>query len=214
MTPASYTKDELLAILNEKCPDALAKFPPPEDFTIKVNVRGSVDSPTLRVGHVVIGKSRKIKGELWLEEYDSGLRNSHIPRQHPIDVNDYIKNSKGFKGLGIFSKFTDRGDVGMPFANPMRALFRFIMLLCGYSTVYEEFKDVNGKLQGLKPLVYGLKNIAKRFPAPQDLDLDAPEPAEEGEDDEGLFIQEGVSNKRTFQTDKVEDETRKKMRTE
>jgi hypothetical protein len=80
MTPTtlkSYTKDELLAILSAKCPDALAKFPPPEDFEIKINQRraspnetGMVDSPAVRVGHSKTRKPHKKMGDFWLEEYD------------------------------------------------------------------------------------------------------------------------------------------------
>jgi hypothetical protein len=80
MTPTtlkSYTKDELLAILSAKCPDALAKFPPPEDFEIKINQRraspnepGMVDSPAVRVGHSKTRKPHKKMGDFWLEQYD------------------------------------------------------------------------------------------------------------------------------------------------
>jgi hypothetical protein len=80
MTPTtlkSYTKDELLAILSAKCPDALAKFPPPEDFEIKINQRraspnepGMVDSPAVPVGHSKTRKPHKKMGDFWLEQYD------------------------------------------------------------------------------------------------------------------------------------------------
>jgi hypothetical protein len=76
-TLKSYPKDELLAILSEMCPDALAKFPPPEDFEIKINQRraspyepGMVDSPTVHVGHFKTRKPHKKMGDFWFEEYD------------------------------------------------------------------------------------------------------------------------------------------------
>ncbi|KAF2029104.1 hypothetical protein EK21DRAFT_113164 [Setomelanomma holmii] len=79
----SYTKDELLAILEESCPGALAKFPASEDFEMKMSKRDSKDNPTLRVGNTVTSKNREVKSELWLEEFDSEHGNHHTPRQHP-----------------------------------------------------------------------------------------------------------------------------------
>jgi hypothetical protein len=66
-----YTKDELMAILNKKCPDVLGKFPAPETFEIKMNRRRGVDNPTLQVGHIASKMNQEIKGVLWLEEYNS-----------------------------------------------------------------------------------------------------------------------------------------------
>lgn len=262
MAPAlkQYTKDKLMAILRKKCPDALAKFPAPESFEIKMNKRGGVNNPALRVGHTVTKKNRKIKDVVWLEEYDSEKGTTQIPRDNPgIQIgnagpmagydlifrpaygaearNDYklqqlymgmhysteddfkvnlkILNAKGFKGDGIFGNFTDRGtgSVSCPFSNQMKALFRFILLHCGHTTVYEEFEDVNGKAQGPKALVSGLKKITKNILAAEEAEAEAEERSGSEEQDDALFVKEGGGKKRAFEDQGGETVESKKART-
>jgi hypothetical protein len=49
----NYPKDELMTILNEEYPDALAKIPAPETFEIKTNNSNGVDNLALHVCHTV-----------------------------------------------------------------------------------------------------------------------------------------------------------------
>jgi hypothetical protein len=84
----------------------------------------------------------------------------HYSTENIRKVNLHIKSAKGFLGDSVFGKFTDRrkftssvrGVVSFPFGNPMKALFRFILVHCDHVTVYEEFKDANEKVQGIEPL--------------------------------------------------------------
>ncbi|KAF2847116.1 hypothetical protein T440DRAFT_521112 [Plenodomus tracheiphilus IPT5] len=253
----TYTKEELLAILGEKCPDALSKFPTPEAFSIKTIKRDRINSPALWVGHSVTATARKIKEVLWLEEYDIEKGYQHpgrdihgvqignhgpLARYDPIfapiygadrrddqklqalfigmhysteklgTVNHQIKNAKGFKGNDVFGKLSPHGIVSCPFSNPMKALFRFVLLHCGYTTVFGEFKDMNGKAQGVKSLVYGLKKIAARMSDVQEIETE--ERTESEEQDDALFVQKtgGGGRKRAQEDETSHVETNKKSR--
>jgi len=254
-----YTKEELLAILNDKCPDALAAVPQPSAFQFKMNKRDGVDNPALWVGHTVKGKSavkfgkvRKIQDVLWLEEYDSekyvnfkprdslsipigmsgldaicrpayGLEakdnyqlqriymGMHYMNDDDVKVNGTVHDRRGFKGNDIFGRFSDRGEVPGPFCNAMRALFRFALLHCGHVDVYEEFLDGKGKVQGVVPLVRGLKELAKRAPGAEGAEGIQGD-AEIEEQDDVLFVKESSGKKKRKLEGAGKGKASKKMR--
>ena len=130
-SPKKYSKDALLAVLRDQCPDALAKFPDPSTFTI--DTLHAV--PRLHIGHSVTKRANKVKGSLRM----SFNTTSAYPRVCYIDdVGGHFKNiwtaEIGFKGNEFFSKLSDRDVVK---SDSVQLLFAFIMLLRGYARKFE-----------------------------------------------------------------------------
>jgi hypothetical protein len=144
----------------------------------------------------------------------------HYKTEDGVNVDSYIKEACDFNGEGVFSKLTERreyissvfGIVSSPFGNPMKALFRFTLLHCGHTTVFEEFGDANGKVQGIEPVVLGLKTIAKNMRAAEDSEMG--EPSETEEQDDALFAKEGGGKKRVAEEGDGETVKNKKVRTD
>jgi hypothetical protein len=229
----TYTKAQLLLVLNEKCLDALAQFPPPEAFDIKMNMRAmkvfapDVGVPSIRVGYTMRKKSRTPKDVLWLEEHTmhcncgehfarDELRNDYLCLYYTTDddarVNGYIKNASVFLGNDTFEKLSKSGIV-TGYSATIKALFRFVLVHCDKATEYEEFESTKRKDLGLGPLIRGLKKLAKRNS--QDTEVDE----QDGADANALEVSGPVENdkKRTFHESEDEADTltaNKKARTD
>ncbi len=65
----SYSKAELIGILTEKCPKALAEFPSPDTFEFRTYKRKGKDNVATKIGFRITKAARNVKGELWIEEY-------------------------------------------------------------------------------------------------------------------------------------------------
>jgi hypothetical protein len=210
----TYTKAQLLLVLNERCPDALTQFPPPEAFDIKLNMRAikvlapDVGVPSIRVGHTMRKKSRTPKDILWLEEHTihcncgnhlarDEQRNDYLGLYYVTDdevhVNAYIKNASGFLGNDIFKKLS-KSSVIAGYSATIKALFRFVLVHCDKATGYEEFENKKRKNPGLDPLIRGLRKLAKH--SSQDTEVDE----QDGADTSAVEVSDPVDNnkKRTF----------------
>lgn len=68
----TYDKSELIeALVAKGCEDALAKFPPAQDFEFRIQDNNDEHKIALRVGHRVTKKHKKVMEELWLEEAEA-----------------------------------------------------------------------------------------------------------------------------------------------
>jgi hypothetical protein len=180
-----YTKDQLLAVLQQMCPAALAKFPPPGAFEVREHHLGQY---ALKVGYTMTKKSRKVGDLLWLDErqqpsvssydefsytqraYDRTVRENKI-RRSEIGLyyttnedayrNKYIKNAKIIKDDNVFGKLTNHGTTS-PFSLTMKALLRLVLLYCDRATEYRILENKGGNKTGLEPLVRALRKVAKR----------------------------------------------------
>jgi hypothetical protein len=123
------------------------------------------------------------------------------------NANSYVNNAKGFQGDGVISIF----NVSSPFGLQMKAIFRFIILHCGRATVFEEFEGANGKVQGIEPLIRGLKAIAKNILAPEK--LEAEEQPEVGGGDGARLAKEGGGKKRALEDGDEGSGNKKRSRT-
>ena len=166
------TREQVLASLQQSCPDALATFPAPKAFEFREYRPGQY---ALKVGFAVKKKSKKIGDLLWLDErdqpstrYNNTVReNNAIRKQMGLyystttdsSRNTYVKNARVIKGEGPFGSLSDSGMIS-PFSLNIKALLRFVLLYCGYATEYKTFKN-KGRDDGLLSLVRVLKAFAR-----------------------------------------------------
>lgn len=136
-----YTKDQLLDYLKQAHPEGLAIFPA-HDFEIQEFASGRF---ALKVGYTATIKSGKIKDELWLAEAnakttgkDKGL---HYFTDKNGDLCKYVKNTRRFKGTGVFSKLSKSGRGG-GFAFTTKALLQLVMLYTGHMSVYSTTENM------------------------------------------------------------------------
>jgi hypothetical protein len=164
VTRKVYTKDELHVILSKRCPTALAIFPPPHTFSIRVHKKGN---PSLEIGHSITKGLRKSKYVLWMKEY--AMHDQAVLYFTAEDGSDYLTSSDNkfaYRGNELFEKLSNDGIVQSPVAT--HALYRYIMLMCGHAT---EFKDKDTTYAqhrkvstegSLRRLIWALRQIEKR----------------------------------------------------
>ncbi|KAI4958016.1 hypothetical protein J4E86_005156 [Alternaria arbusti] len=169
----AFTKEQVLATLQQSCPDALAKFPAPDEFEVREHRPGQY---ALKVGYAVTKRSRKTGDVLWLDEradqptisnYKTAQKNDAIRKMIGLYYsttadsprNGYVKNAKIIKGDGLFGRLSDSGMIS-PFTLNMKALLRFVLLYCGYATEHKTFEN-RGRDEGLSSLVRALRAIAR-----------------------------------------------------
>ncbi|KAH7086498.1 hypothetical protein FB567DRAFT_549986 [Paraphoma chrysanthemicola] len=162
-----YTKSDLETILRKRCPAALSKFPNPETFHIHLDTRGD-GHPELRIGSSISkdsrGNARKVF--LWVKEpTDDAPSLLYFTREHGVARPATSTKKYHFTGEGIFGKVYKDGLAHGGIA--MHALFKYVMLVCGYKPVFKDRLDFpktiaeqeEGDVRGL---VIALKQIAKR----------------------------------------------------
>lgn len=130
----------------------------------------------------------------------------HYTVESDVKVNGKIKNTGGFVGNEIFGKQSKTGNV-IGYANIMKALFRFVLLHCDHAHEFKEFVDKSDKVRGVKELINGLKNIAKRM-------ADEEDGSAEEEASSELFVAEGSDKKRSLGEVADKGTTKKRARTE
>ena len=207
------TKEQVLAELQQSCPDALAKFPAPDAFEFREHHPGQY---ALKVGNSVTKKSKKIGGVLWLDEredqafisnYKSMAANDAIRKimdlyystAEDIPRTTYVKNAGCIQGDGVFGKLSNNGLI-TPFTLIVKALLRFILLHCGYAEEYKTFTNKKTRV-GLKPLIRALKEIAKRTNAPGEGGAFNMAPSEDAADDNDEAAVKRRNNKRKESVD-------------
>lgn len=185
--PKTFTKAELLEVLEQKCGDALRSFPPPETF--QFIHRGN--RVALKVGNRVKWK-RNVKKNLYVEELETtsqaiggaapspSIHGKAAKDEEEIQtsyqnlsyrtfddkpLNDKIKNSRGIRGDNVFGKLTANGTLKNPFINTIRVLYRFLLVYCDLKKNFEEFKIARGRAGGVNILVRALEEIVKRTSA-------------------------------------------------
>jgi hypothetical protein len=144
-----YCKEELLDMLHEHCPEAVAKLPSPDSFTFQASHHGTSE---LRIGSYIKGRRSPTTHELWVR--CGGTAKPWLGFDIEID-------HKGFYGDAFFKKMTKSGKVHV-YSNELKAMVAFIFVYCDKM---EEFCDFdNGK--GSKILVKELQNM---FPKDQNV---------------------------------------------
>jgi hypothetical protein len=150
-----YTKDELLKILNEKCPDAVAKLPSPDAFEFKrYNDRR----------HMLIGSTnqRVRRGELplWVQCLGEGETKPWLAFETDFTTDtSMLVRREGLKGNFFFGKMTKSGLFRtLVDSDSLKAVVAFVFVYCGNM---EKFMDF-GFGRGVKVLVESLQAIAAR----------------------------------------------------
>ncbi|KAH7080186.1 hypothetical protein BKA63DRAFT_562891 [Paraphoma chrysanthemicola] len=162
-----YTKSDLETILRKRCPTALSKFPSPETFRIHADTRGD-GHPELRIGSSISKDTHGNTGKvfLWVKEpTDDTPSLLYFTREHGAARPATSTKKYHFTGEGVFGKVYKDGLAHGGIA--MHALFKYVMLVCGYKPVFKDRLDFpktiaeqeEGDVRGL---VIALKQIAKR----------------------------------------------------
>lgn len=127
-----------------------------------------------------------------------------------VGVNNAVYNVGSFMGDETFGKFSDSGFI-TPYSNTVKALFRFILVQCGHTADYEEFKDAKRYTQGLRPLIKALKDVTCRTPCEEQSEkLSAAE--HEHSDNEKMSVSNKHNNKRLHERDNEDMTPDKKVR--
>tara|TARA_R110002003_G_scaffold112_7_gene9585 strand:+ start:122 stop:790 length:669 start_codon:yes stop_codon:yes gene_type:complete len=163
-----YTKDQLHTISRKRCPETLAKFSRAKVFHIQPDTQGD-GHPELRIGYSTGEEDDSNNKEfLWVKEStDDAATLRYFTIRHGDARPAPATKKYHFKGEGIFGKLYKDGLAHGGIA--MHALFKYVMLLCGYKAVFKDRLDYpktiaeqeEGDLRGL---VIALKQIAKRMP--------------------------------------------------
>jgi len=107
--------------------------------------------------------------------------------------NRYVRSAKLIKGDNVFGKLTESG-ITSPYSPMIKALLRFILLICDRVREYRTFEDYGVQSEaGLAPLVRALKAIARHTSDDKkEGDASTAEGREEAtaasDDESGLFV--------------------------
>ena len=168
-----YTQDQLFNYLKHAHPVGLSILLAHDDFEIKEHVPGRF---ALRVGNTST-RTGEIKNKLWLTEVNAKttgkFKGLHYYTLEDGSVNQQVHGSQGFKGTGVFSKFTKSGRVS-GFAFITKALFQLIMLYTSHRSVYS---TIGNDHMTLGHLTIALGAIAKHGAPVGEVDV-----AEDGEE--------------------------------
>jgi len=149
-----YTKEQLLDMLQEQCPDVINKLPSPDTFSFRRNSKGKHE---LSVGSTH-GLVRRGERELWV--ICGGTAKPHLYFRSNVNSSGlFSKNvgQEGFIGNSFFSKMPKRKMLN-PFSEPLKAVVGFVFVYCGKK---EEFIDF-GLGNGFQILVKELKYMMAR----------------------------------------------------
>jgi hypothetical protein len=153
-----YTKAELIAILEDKCPDALSQFPAPSQFEFKTGSDGDI----LHVG-TTIKTYKSGTEELWVQVH--GVCKPFL-YYYTVSKRDQCEDPFSFKnrtdyinGNAIFGKLVETGRTLHVYSVELKTLIAFIFVYCDKKTEFPDFDY--GK--GLPMLISVLEEMAPRF---------------------------------------------------
>jgi hypothetical protein len=153
-----YCKEELLDMLHEYCPEAVAKLPSPDTFTF---CRGSGGTYKLSVG-TTHGLVRRREHELWV--VCGGTAKPYLDFKSDVNWNGSFNRQSGQEGsLGnsFFSKMSKNKSL-YPFSEQLKAVVGFVFVYCGKQKEFVDF----GFGKGLDILVKELKCMMSRDEEP------------------------------------------------
>lgn len=143
-----YGKEQLLDMLQEQCPNTMAKLPLPDTFAFQALPDGTSE---LRIGSYTKGRRIPVRHELWVR--CGGTAKPWLGFDIEID-------HKSFHGDAFFKKMTKSGTRDV-YSDELKTMVAFVFVYCDKM---EEFCDFQfGK--GFKILIEQLKYM---FPEVED----------------------------------------------
>lgn len=148
-----YNKKQLLEILNETCPEAMAKLPSPDTFEFKT-LNGEM--------HMLIGSTikrvRRGSYPLWVT-FNRDIKPWLEFETEFTDRGSKLVREEGLNGGSIFGKMTRSGTFRtLVDSDALKAVVAFVFVYCGKMESFMDF----GFGKGVKALVESLKIIAAR----------------------------------------------------
>ncbi|EFQ86880.1 hypothetical protein CFE70_008183 [Pyrenophora teres f. teres 0-1] len=217
-----YNRDELLGILEDQCPDALANFPKSDSFIFNTTEDDGDKSKTyLRIGRVLVETKKdyslSLGDEAWVE-----ITGPCKPWLYVQTIDHGCVDEKIYRHVrcdGVFGALTESANV-YAWSDFMKALISFAFVYAGRRDTYADFD----KGQGLPILVKALKDIAahdqavknkgNNSPAPSSEENEMPQaiPEEEAALDENKILgnSDSANDKKSIQDHDVGKATKKR----